>query len=516
MVAPNLAGSKPHPVKFRMLLVFAMLIVSGAVCASDVINVGSKRFTESYILGELLAQRIRSTSDTQAIHRQGLGNTAILFAALRSGAIDVYPDYTGTLAFELLGLKQVPPLAQLNVALAAYGLAAGVPLGFGNTYALAMSRARAVQLGISKISDLAAHQDLRFGLSQEFLNRKDGWPGLREAYGLHGQPVGLDHGVAYEAIHAQSVDVIDVYTTDAKLARYGLQVLHDDRGYFPPYDAVLVYRADMPQRHPVAFAALQSLARHISPAQMMRMNAAAELDRQPFALVASDFLSGKVSTLSATQSGWFARLIAPDFWRLTLQHLLLVVMALLMSVLVGVPAGMFAARVPWARPWILSVAGVLQTIPALALLAFLIAAMGRIGMLPAIFALFLYGLLPIVRNTEAGLTGVSRGFHQAGLALGLEPKTVLRCIEAPLAMPAIMAGVKISAVINVGTATIAAFIGAGGYGERIVAGLAVNDHALMLAGAIPAALLALVIQGIFEVSERRFLKYGLRSNVTHG
>lgn len=514
MVAPFGRIGKLRMRCIRLAGFVLLAIASAMVYAADSVTVGSKRFTESYVLGELLVQRIEGAGAARATHRQGLGNTAILFAALKSGAIDVYPDYTGTLAFELLGLKRVPRLAELNAALAPHGLAAGVPLGFGNAYAFAMLRSHAEKLGIEKVSDLAAHAALRYGLSQEFMNRRDGWPGLREAYGLKAQPTGLDHGVAYEAIKAGTVDVIDVYTTDAKLERFGLKVLTDDRGYFPPYDAVLVYRADLPQRQPQAFAAMQSLEKRISPAQMIRMNAAAELDGVPFAQVASNFLKGTDDVSTSGRAGWLARLAAPDFWRLTAQHVLLVFAALLLAVIVGVPMGVWAARAPRARPWILGVAGVLQTIPALALLAFLIAAMGRIGIVPAVVALFLYGLLPIVRNTEAGLAGVAPGLSKAGFALGLQPSAVLRLIELPLAMPSILAGIKISAVINVGTATIAAFIGAGGYGERIVAGLAVNDHALMLAGAIPAAALALLIQGAFETVERNFLSYGLRDSVT--
>jgi osmoprotectant transport system permease protein len=145
---------------------------------------------------------------------------------------------------------------------------------------------------------------------------------------------------------------------------------------------------------------------------------------------------------------------------------------------------------------------VLQTVPSLALLAFLIALLDRIGTLPAIAALFLYALLPIVRNTEAGLSAIPRGLTQSALALGLSRRDRLLLIELPLAAPLIVAGVRTAAVINVGTATIAAFVGAGGYGERIVAGLAVNDHALLLAGAVPAAAMALAIEWGFNAVER--------------
>ena len=493
-------------------LIAATLLVFSAA-ASATVTVGSKRFTESYILGEIITQRIETTGGARAVHRQGLGNTAILFSALKSGAIDVYPEYTGTLAFELLGLKRVPALAELNAALDVQGLAAGVTLGFGNSYALAMSQARAASLGIASISDLKRHADLRYGLSQEFLNRKDGWPALRESYALPARPAGLDHGLAYEAIKGGTVDVMDVYTTDAKLGRYGLKVLTDDLAFFPPYEALLVYRKDLPQRHPAAFRALQTLERGVSAEAMIRMNAAAELDGQPFARVAADFLaagaSGATPAVTQQRPGWLAQLFAADFWRLTGEHCLLVFGALALSVGVGVPLGVWAVRSKRARPLILGITGVLQTIPALALLAFLIAAMGRIGMAPAMIALFLYGLLPIVRNTETGLAGIAPGLRQAGHALGLRPGAVMRLIELPLALPSVLAGIKTSAVINVGTATIAAFIGAGGYGERIVAGLAVNDHGILLAGAVPAAALALLIQWMFEWGERKFLPYGL-------
>ncbi len=516
MCHPNKIINKNKCLRFLFGAVWiaAAALGAGFSSAGDTVTVGSKRFTESYILGEIVTQRIQSAGGARAEHRQGLGNTAILFAALKSGAIDVYADYTGTLAFELLGLKRVPALAELNAALDAHGLAAGVPLGFGNSYALAMSQARAAELGIASISDLQRHADLRYGLSQEFLHRRDGWPALRGAYMLSAQPAGLDHGLAYEAIKGGTVDVIDVYTTDAKLGRYGLKVLIDDRAFFPPYEAVLVYRKDLPQRHPLAFKALQPLERGMTSEVMIRMNAAVELDRQSFAWVAADFLAagsaGKPP--AAARPGWLGQLFAADFWRLTVEHCVLVFGSLVLSVAVGVPLGVWAARSRRAQPYILGVTGVLQTIPALALLAFLIAAMGRIGIVPAVIALFLYGLLPIVRNTETGLACIAPSLRKAGQALGLRPSAVMRLIELPLALPSVLAGIKTSAVINVGTATIAAFIGAGGYGERIVAGLAVNDHGMLLAGAVPAAALALLIQGLFERAEQRFLYVGLRNS----
>jgi len=307
------------------------------------------------------------------------------------------------------------------------------------------------------------------------------------------------------------VDVIDVYSTDAKIMRYRLRVLEDDLHFFPAYDAVMLYRREFEQQFPRSWEALRRLAGRIGGEQMTAMNAAVELKGASFPSVAKSFLgAGPADALEAPgrPRTFLSALGGPDLWRLTLEHLVLVASSLALGVLIGVPLGICADRVPRVRHWILGAAGVLQTIPSLALLAFLIAALDRIGSLPAIIALFLYSLLPIVRNTESGLGGVPGSLRQSATALGLSDWLRLRLIELPLAARTILAGIKIAAVINVGTATIAAFIGAGGYGERIVAGLAVNDHAMLLAGAVPAAVMALAVQWTFDLLERRFFWTG--------
>ncbi len=480
-----------------------------AISAAADLRVGSKRFTESYILAEIIARAARDAGEARVTVKPGLGNTAVVFSALRNGDIDVYPEYTGTIVHELLQGKSGASLADINRALASSGIAAAVPLGFGNTYALALGEAQAQPRGIRTVSDLARHPDLRLGLSQEFLHRKDGWPALKAAYDLPFAPRGLDHGLAYEALAAGRIDVMDIYSTDAKIGRYGLRVLTDDRRFFPEYAAVLLYRADLPQRLPRTWAALTRLEGSIPQQRMIAMNAAAELEARAFAQIAAEFHGAAVSRREGARS-FLQVLFAPDFWGLTAQHLLLVFGSLAMSVIAGIPLGIWAARSRAARLAILPLVGMLQTIPALALLAFLIAALDQIGTLPALLALFLYALLPIVRNTATGLAEVSLGLKQAGAALGLRADAILRLIELPLAAPSILAGVKTSAVINVGTATIAAFIGAGGYGERIVAGLAVNDNLMLLAGAVPAAVLAILIETAFGGSERWLIPRGLR------
>ena len=463
--------------------------------SAEAFTAGSKRFTESYILGEIVSQ------SAGGAHKPGLGNTAILLEALKAGSIDLYPEYTGTIAREILKSEERLDLAAINQRLKALGLAASVPLGFSNSYALGMRRKDAERLGIMRVSDLARHPALRFGLSHEFLGRRDGWPGLQAAYRLPHKPRGLDHGIAYEALAAGEIDVMDLYTTDAKIERYAIVALDDDRRFFPAYDAVLLYRADLPQRFAKELEALKKLEGRIDAQTMVRLNARAELDKVPFADVAKEFLGAKVGS----RTSFWSALFAPDFGRLLVEHLWLVFGSLAIAALVGIPLGLLAAKYSWLAQPVLVSTGLLQTIPSLALLAFLIPVTGTIGVWPALIALFLYALLPITRNTHTGIVQVPRGLVQAGTALGLRSGEILAHVEFPLATPVIMAGVKTAAVISVGTATIAAFIGAGGFGERISQGLALNDHAVLLAGALPAAALALVVHATFELVERRLV-----------
>lgn len=499
-----------------LLLFFSTLLVD--VHGAE-LRVGSKRFTESYILGEIITQAAAQANEATVSHRQGLGNTGIVFAALKSGAIDVYPDYSGTIAKEILKIDGPFDLALLNTRLAAEGLGVAVALGFNNTYALAMLETQAATLNIKSVSDLAQHMQLKYGLSQEFLGRSDGWPGLAAKYALPATLpiVGIDHGLAYEALAAKQIDVTDIYSTDAKIEKFNLRVLRDDRQYFPAYDALLIYRLDLPARFPKTWQRLRQLKNTIDETTMIRLNADAELAGQGFATVAERFLNRDIAHQPAqeTQQNFWTRLMAPDFLRLTLQHLNLVFVSLAASVAIGIPLGIIASRRPSFAQWILSLTGVLQTIPSLALLAFLIPVFNRIGTIPALAALFLYGLLPIVRNTYTGLTQIPHSLLESAEALGLPAGAKLRLVEMPLAMGTILAGVKTSAVINVGTATIAAFIGAGGYGERIAAGLALNDNNMLLAGAVPAALLALMVQWGFDLLDRWLISPGLRRNPAH-
>lgn len=501
------AGGRWLPmVLFTMLCLASINCVASAAQTSPpsaaanapTLVIGSKNFTESVILGEIGAGLGREAG-LQVEHRRQLGGTRILWRALEGGQIDAYPEYTGTLAEELLQMPGADRDA-LRAALARRGLAMTAPLGFDNTYALGMRAARANALGIARISDLRAHPGLKLGLSNEFMSRADGWPGLRAAYRLPQRADGLDHDLAYRGLASGAIDVTDLYGTDAEIPYYQLAVLDDDRHYFPSYEAVYLYRADLAQRAPAWVEALNGMAGRIDAATMQGLNARVKLDHEKESAVAADWLG-----IAAPD----ARSRASRIWQRTREHLALVAISLGLALLAALPLGVLAARRPRLGQLVLSMTGLLQTLPSLAVFVFMIPLFG-IGAKPAIAALFLYSLLPIVRNTHAGLAGIPLELRETAAAIGLPPRTRLWRVELPLALRTILAGVKTAAVINVGTATLGALIGAGGYGQPILAGIRLDDIGLILEGAVPAALLALVVQGGFEVVERALTPRGLR------
>jgi osmoprotectant transport system permease protein len=404
------------------------------------------------------------------------------------------------------------------------------PLGFEDSYALGMKSARAAALGIARISDLTAHPELRFAFSNEFMARGDGWPALRARYQLPQQNArGVDHEVAYRGLESGDADVVDLYTTDPEIAEHDLRVLEDDRHQFPAYAAVFLYRADLATRAPAAVATLKALEGRISTPAMIALNGRAKRGKIPEATLATQLLAttfgnapgGSANAGGGGNAGAGATALAaaaaasqPEGWLSTLahrtvEHLFLVVVSLLLAILVGLPLGIAAARRPILGRVILAVTGVFQTIPSLALLVFMIPLLG-IGSSPAIVALFLYSLLPIVRNTHAGLRGVAPPLREVAVALGLSPRASLRLVELPLAAPSILAGIKTSAVINVGTATLGALIGAGGYGQPILTGIRLDDTRLILEGALPAAALALLVERLFDLVEKLVVPRGLR------
>tara|TARA_R110000868_G_scaffold1844_5_gene14571 strand:- start:6690 stop:8198 length:1509 start_codon:yes stop_codon:yes gene_type:complete len=492
----------------RMVAALSSLLLAvlfALPAAAENVTVGSKKFTESVILGEIAAHLVRA-EQIPAAHRRELGGTRVLWEALKKGDIDIYPEYTGTVSQELLKDADTRTLPLMRAALARYGIRMTAPLGFNNTYALGVTKATATRFHLEKISDLRLHPGLSFGFSNEFLDRGDGWPALRSAYSLPQRNVrGLDHDLAYRGLAAGSIDGTDVYTTDAEIAYYDLVLLRDDLGHFPAYQAVLLYRADLAARAPAAITALDGLEGRIDAPTMSALNGDVKLRKNSETAVAAAFAQ-RAMNVDATAT---ERRFADRLWQTTWDHLVLVGISLGAAILIAIPLGIAAARYGRAGQIILGVVGVIQTIPSLALFVFMIPLLG-IGGPPAVVALFLYSLLPIVRNTHTGLRGIDPAILESADAIGLEPAARLRTVELPLAMQSIMAGIKTSAVINVGTATLGALIGAGGYGQPILTGIRLDDVGLILEGAVPAAVLALAAQGLFEVAERAVVPRGLR------
>jgi osmoprotectant transport system permease protein len=485
-----------YPSMHKTLFALALSLLASSAAAQTVI--GSKVFTESVVLAELGTQLLQ-TKGIDASHQRELGGTTVLWSGMLRGDIDCYPEYTGTLRAEIFAGELIESDDQLRAAMARANVWASPPLGFNNTYVLGMRKDVAQRSSISRLSDLRAQPQLRLAFSNEFLERADGWPGVRAAYGMPHQDVrGMAHDLAYRALAAGSIDVTDLYSTDAEIAYYDLIALADDRNFFPAYDALFVCRSDATDE---VKAALSELAGKIDAAAMGRMNARAKLEHVPEAEVARQFATDALGLQTiATSETRVARI-----WRRTLEHLAMVALSLGAAVLIALPLGVVAFRSPKFGRGLFVFADVLQTIPALALLVFLIPWLG-IGYAPAIVALFLYSLLPILRNTHTGLADIPRDLRESAGALGLSSAAQLRYVELPLAARSILAGIKTAAVINVGTATLGALIGAGGYGQPILTGIRLDDLNLILEGAIPAALLALVAQGLFGTLERRWVK----------
>ena len=482
------------------------LLAPGLSRAAESVVIGGKIFTESYILGEIAAQSIESQSKVPVERKLGMGNTGILFEALKSGAIDVYPDYTGTLAEAILKQPQLKSVEEIGRAMGSLGLEISGPLGFNDTYAIAVTDSFAKQHQLHTIGDLARVQStVRAAFSYEFMDRKDGYPGMVASYRLNldsNNVKRMEHNLSFQAIAEGAVDVMDVYSTDAKIKRFKLQLLEDDRHYFPVYQAVWVARKAFVERFPQEWQILRKVEGTISEEAMRNMNAQVEIDKDSAAKVASQFLGVAAPDAESTSQ---------KIWQRTREHLWLVGVALLFSLIVGIPLGVMAVRYHTAGQGILIVSALVQTIPSLALLCFLIPVFG-VGEKPALAALCLYSLLPVVLNTFTGVRGVDPLHLENARAFGLTRSQVLFRIVLPLASPTMLAGIKTATIVSIGTATLAALVGAGGYGAPIVSGLSLNDIPTILTGAIPAALMALIAHMLFELLGWALIPLGLRKH----
>ena len=497
---------KQNTLWFSTLLLIVFINLSSiAFSQSDkTIKIGSKKFTENVILSEIVTQLARS-NNVNSIHIRELGGTRILWNALLKGEIDIYPDYTGTIIEEILADENVT-YKNLKDKLSKHGIGIVYPLGFNNTYAIGMKTEEAEKSGIEEISDLRKHPNLKFGFTNEFMDRKDGWRGLQKFYNLpHSNVTGMDHDIAYRGLASSSIDVIDLYSTDAEINYYNLKVLKDDLQYFTDYQAVLLYRKDLEKTFPKVIDAIKKLKNSILESLMIKMNSEVKINGKSEEEVAAQFIKNKFSIESNYVESTFLRRL----WHNTKEHLYLVLISLSAAILVSIPLGISSYKNKKLGRFIIGITGIIQTVPSLALLVFMIPLLG-IGSSPAIVALFLYSLLPIVRNTFTGLQDIPTSIKESAIVLGLSSFVILKNIELPLASRSILAGIKTSAVINVGTATLGALIGAGGYGQPILTGIRLDSIPLILEGAVPAALLALIVQWMFDLSEKVIVPRGLR------
>lgn len=489
-------------------LFLALAIILALPCESSAresIRVASKNFTENIILGEIIAQIAEDAGEADVERNLGLGSAAVAYAALQSGEIDIYPEYTGTISQTLINDVSADDAAKLRDYFADSAVTVSGPIGFSNTSALAITSSLSTRLSLNTLSELRQHPELTAAFGGGYLDRSDGWPGLSAHYGLRLADIRvIEHALKYDAVAQGEIDLIDIYSTDGKLQRYDLKILEDDRKFFPDYEAILFVRKDFIAEFPETWKRLNDLlVGRIDNDRMSTLNAMADLDGHSPEAVAESFLSDSAPVAGRPGKAW------DSVGKHAIDHLYLVIVSVGLAVLVGIPVGVLAARSKTMGTAALMSVEVVQTIPSLALLVFMIPLLG-IGQSPALVALFLYALLPIVRNTYTGMIGIDRQLLEMAGVLGLNRWQTLGRIELPLASLSIMAGVKTSAVVTVGTATLAAFIGGGGLGTLIVRGLALNDTALILAGAIPSALLALAIHGGFVLLDRVLIPRGLR------
>jgi osmoprotectant transport system permease protein len=488
-------------------ILFVLLFVINSYSNGQTVRVGAKHFNEGYILSEILSQLFESEG-YKVDRKFNLGGTLVCYQALINSDIDIYPEYTGTISEAILKQKEKLTFAELQDKLKALNLEMSGEYGFNNTYAFAVKNELADRLDLSTISDLMSHPELRFGLSYEFLKREDGWKNLSGEYKLPQKPVGLEHGLAYKALEDEQISLTDVYSTDGEIPKYDLKILEDNLNFFPKYYAVSFYRSGSDDKFKLIAGIISGM---ISEEEMQKMNEEVLYDNKSFSEVAKSFLI-KRNLIKSKINGDETETVLEEILPKLLQHLKITFIALLMSIAVALPLGIFVYSYSSFSKPALYIAGLLQTIPSIALLAFMIPLFG-IGVLPAVIALFLYGLLPILRNTVIALVSVDPLLKEVASGIGLTKYQKLRYIELPIALPTVIAGIRIAAVISIGTATLAAFIGAGGLGEFIVTGLALNNTKLILMGAVPAALLAVVTEIAFELIEKYLTPVYLNKNV---
>ncbi|MCO4793888.1 MAG: ABC transporter permease subunit [Bacteriovoracaceae bacterium] len=508
-------------------IIFLLLILSSTGYSQEKrpIIIGSKAFSESVILGEMVALLLEEKFNHPVVRKFGLGGTKVAFDALNTGGIDIYPDYTGTGYVMILKLDGERDPDKVHEIVSTefekrWGIVWSDPIGFNNTYALAVRKDDPRFKKMKSISELSGKvQDFKYAGAYEFMERKDGHPRFSKSYRLNfktNNVISMNAGLMYSAIQDKQVDMIVAYSTDGRIKAYDLKLLKDDQMFFPPYYVALIAKKDLLDKSEPLRKVYSLMAGLITEVEMTDMNDKVDrlkIDSRRVArnfLVEKGLLTGVVEDAKIQKGFWSFAISKKDYLiKLFYEHLLLSFGALFFAVLVSLPTGVLLTRYPKSGKIIFPVINTIQTVPSLALLGFLIPFMG-IGMAPAMLALFLYSLLPLVRNTYSGIQGVDKAYVEASRGIGLTNFQILFKVEIPLAMPIILAGLRTAAVIVIGTATIAALIGAGGFGDPIFRGVSTVNSNLILLGAIPAALLAIAVDKVIGWSETGLVSKGIR------
>lgn len=496
------------------------------------VAIGSKIFTENILLAEMISLILEKNYGFTVDRKFKMGGTQILFNALRQNHIGIYPEYTGTaymLFFKWDEDTNKPEVVYHRVKehfAKHLQLSWSKPLGFENTYILVVRKKDKRFKNISLTSEINMLSPfLKIGMEHEFLEREDGFDNFSKKYNLNFKQkniLSMNEGLMYSALRNKKVDLIVGYSTAGQIRKFKLKTLEDDKNFFPVYSAAYLVNDPTLKDFPEIQLAFKSLEGKISQEDMIRLNAQVDLLGYDISSTARNFLVSK-NILSKSSKPALKKDYRTDSWvyfylsrkdyffRIFIEHLILVFFALVLALLVSFPIGLISVYNSRFEKITFTIINILQTVPSLALLALLIPIFG-IGFLPALVTLFVYSLLPMVRNIFEGIKNIDRNFIEVGAGLGLDFWQILRRIQIPLALPFILAGVRTSAVLVVGTAVLAALIGAGGLGDPIFRGIATLDTRLILMGAVPACLLALAIDQLLFLVEGVLVSKGLRRN----
>lgn len=470
-----------------------------ALAKTESVTVGAKKFTENYVIGEIFAQLLEDHG-ISVQRKFGMGGTMVAYQALKGGEIDVYPEYSGTISEAIFHRTGKMGPSEIQELLDADGIEMLPPLGFANSYCIVMKKAKADQLGIRSISDLQKHPHLTGAFSFEFQARSDGWNELKKAYALDNRIRGIEIPLTYQAVQNSRVDFAEAYSTEPLIRKFDFVILTDDKEFFPEYDAVALVRKNL---NPKVIEILNQLQGKLTNSIVTDLNTQV-VNGESIDRVANQFLHSN-KMLNSAQKAPTPGISWSKMLERTKTHLLLTGLAVILATLVSLPLAALLIGNKLLAKIFLTLAGILQTIPSIALLTFMIPIFG-IGFKAALFGLFIYSILPILRNAYTAMTSIDPNLLVAARGIGLYPSEIFFTVKLPIAFPTILAGIRTATILNIGTATLAAFIGGGGLGEPIVTGLALNDYSMVLQGAIPAAALAMAIDVLFGFAEKQFTK----------